>query len=261
MFILRTMVDELESHGYAVEERVVDTSLYGVPAVPPAPHPGRAARRHRRSVAESRRTRSRCGTRSVTCRRSKGGGDRRTEPAAGRSMTGRRRRSSSGCARAWSGADADRVYDHITRPVREDDQRAFELDGPRRPGTRIFQRTCGGTGPTSSTTSTSGLDENGLSRTITAHIAKDGYWYIHPQAGPHPDGPRGGPAADVPGPVPVRRATISRVPADRQRGAARSSANASARRYVSAWLNRSRPDHQRRRSAARSPDGSMPASS
>ena len=31
MFILRTMVHELEGHGYAVEERVVDTSLYGVP--------------------------------------------------------------------------------------------------------------------------------------------------------------------------------------------------------------------------------------
>ena len=31
MFILRTMVHELESMGYAVEERVVDTSQYGVP--------------------------------------------------------------------------------------------------------------------------------------------------------------------------------------------------------------------------------------
>ena len=31
MFILRTMVHELESLGYAVEERVVDTSRYGVP--------------------------------------------------------------------------------------------------------------------------------------------------------------------------------------------------------------------------------------
>ena len=31
MFILRTMVDELEELGYAVEERVVDTWRYGVP--------------------------------------------------------------------------------------------------------------------------------------------------------------------------------------------------------------------------------------
>ena len=31
MFILRTMVHELESLGYAVEERVMDTSQYGVP--------------------------------------------------------------------------------------------------------------------------------------------------------------------------------------------------------------------------------------
>ena len=31
MFILRTMVHELESLGYVVEERVVDTSQYGVP--------------------------------------------------------------------------------------------------------------------------------------------------------------------------------------------------------------------------------------
>ena len=47
MFILRTMVHELEGLGYAVEERVVDTWRYGVPAVSAAPDPCCAARRDR----------------------------------------------------------------------------------------------------------------------------------------------------------------------------------------------------------------------
>ena len=78
------------------------------------------------------------------------------------------------------GEDADRVYDHITRPVREDDERAFELMDPktrysdlpadmRRYRDDIFDDKY------------KRLDENDLSRTITAHIAKDGYWYIHPR--------------------------------------------------------------------------------
>jgi DNA (cytosine-5)-methyltransferase 1 len=75
---------------------------------------------------------------------------------------------------------ADRVQDQITRPVREDDKIAFQYmdaktrysDLPehlRRYRADIFDDKY------------KRLDENGLSRTITAHIAKDGYWYIHPR--------------------------------------------------------------------------------
>ena len=78
------------------------------------------------------------------------------------------------------GQHADRVYDQITRPVREDDKIAFahmdsktrysELpDELRRYRADIFDDKY------------KRLDEHGLSRTITAHIAKDGYWYIHPK--------------------------------------------------------------------------------
>jgi DNA (cytosine-5)-methyltransferase 1 len=75
--------------------------------------------------------------------------------------------------------DARRVYDHITRPVREDDAIAFaqmnhdtrysDLDPDlKRYRDDIFDDKY------------KRLDPNDVSRTITAHIAKDGYWYIHP---------------------------------------------------------------------------------
>jgi DNA (cytosine-5)-methyltransferase 1 len=72
------------------------------------------------------------------------------------------------------------VYDHITRDVRPDDAEAFALLGQgqtyadlpahlQRYRSDIFddkyKRLCW----------------SGLSRSITAHIAKDGYWYIHPE--------------------------------------------------------------------------------
>ena len=74
----------------------------------------------------------------------------------------------------------DMVWDHITRPVRDDDREAFSLmtsntkygalpERLRRYRSDIF---CD---------KYKKLDGNGLSRTITAHLAKDGYWYIHPK--------------------------------------------------------------------------------
>jgi len=75
--------------------------------------------------------------------------------------------------------DPDLVWDHITREVRPDDRKAFALlpEGGtydslppelQRYRTDIF------------TDKYKRLARHELSRTITAHIARDGYWYIHP---------------------------------------------------------------------------------
>lgn len=72
------------------------------------------------------------------------------------------------------------VHDHITRAVRRDDLEAYELldegqtyadlpDRLRRYRSDIF------------TDKYKRLSWGELSRTITAHLAKDGYWYIHPE--------------------------------------------------------------------------------
>jgi len=71
------------------------------------------------------------------------------------------------------------IHDHITRPVRPDDAEAFALLHPgqtyqhlpehlRRYRSDIFADKY------------KRLVWDDLGRTITAHIAKDGYWYIHP---------------------------------------------------------------------------------
>lgn len=77
--------------------------------------------------------------------------------------------------------DEDRrvVYDHITRAVRPDDAEAFEL--LREGGTyeelpRRLQRYRADI----FSDKYKRLEWKGLSRSITAHLAKDGYWYIHP---------------------------------------------------------------------------------
>ncbi|HZK78622.1 MAG TPA: DNA (cytosine-5-)-methyltransferase, partial [Gemmatimonadaceae bacterium] len=76
--------------------------------------------------------------------------------------------------------DRDAVHDHITRDIRDDDAEAFGLLGEgqtyadlpqhlRRYRSDIF------------TDKYKRLAWSEVSRSITAHIAKDGYWYIHPQ--------------------------------------------------------------------------------
>src|ERR1700682_4878702 len=87
-------------------------------------------------------------------------------------LAGRLRRDVTASECAW-------IYDHISRSVRPDDLEAFRMmregdtyaDLPkrlRRYRDDIF------------TDKYNRLTWDGLSRTITAHIARDGYWYIHP---------------------------------------------------------------------------------
>lgn len=82
--------------------------------------------------------------------------------------------------RGLRGTDARVIRDHITRPVRPDDRRAFEqMDATTRysdldPSLKRYRDDI-----FDDKYKRLGWDEQ--SRSITAHIAKDGYWYIHPE--------------------------------------------------------------------------------
>src|SRR6266516_2835709 len=180
MFILRSMVLELEQLGYAVEERLVDTSQYGVPQF--------RQRLILVAIADGARFWWPPADENVEKVSSAisdlppvAGGWRAPGGADGwQAYRGPRTRFQRSMRLGVPPVQSDRVYDHITRPVRADDELAFDLmdvgtlysDLPeeyKRYRDDIFDDKY------------KRLDEHDLSRTITAHIAKDGYWYIHPQ--------------------------------------------------------------------------------
>ncbi|MCL7458591.1 DNA (cytosine-5-)-methyltransferase [Micromonospora echinofusca] len=180
MFILRTMVHELESIGYSVEERSVETFRYGVPQfrqrlILVALRDGTAFK-----WPQEQRERVTVWNAIGDLPQVEGG----WRPAGGAEGWSDYDRPLSEFQRRMRESvptdDSNKIFDHITRPVREDDARAFEAmdattryrdlpDEVKRYREDIFDDKY------------KRLDENNLSRTITAHIAKDGYWYIHPR--------------------------------------------------------------------------------
>lgn len=180
MSILRRMIDELEESEYTVHAQVLSAAEHGVPQ-----YRQRLVLVAFRDGNEFRWPRA---TRLTTVAdaigdlpkveggwRPEGGADgfRRYKLPKKASSFARRMRE------RVPAADQQRVYDHITRPVRDDDKKAFaQMDSTtlysalpkqlKRYRDDIFDDKY------------KRLDANLPSRSITAHIAKDGYWYIHP---------------------------------------------------------------------------------
>jgi DNA (cytosine-5)-methyltransferase 1 len=163
----------LRDLGYEPESRVLESNQYGVP-------------QHRaRLIVVALRTGSFTWPkrrRPVTVRDAiadlpRVAGDQRREKLRYRgAATDFQRRARRGIPAPDKGV----VYDHITRGVRSDDLAAYRLMKPgatykslppelQRYRTDIYSDKY------------KRLEWDHVSRTITAHIAKDGYWYIHPR--------------------------------------------------------------------------------
>lgn len=180
MFILRSMTEELEQIGYSVSARVIDTWRYGVPQM--RQRLLLVALRDGIAFSWPDESESR-----VTLWNAIGdmpeveGGWRPEGGAFGwADYVGPRTAYQRWIRRRVSEEDAHKLFDHITRPVRQDDRAAFESMTHKTKYTDLapeFQRYR----KDIFDDKYKKLDENDLSRTITAHIAKDGYWYIHPR--------------------------------------------------------------------------------
>ncbi|MEU1882940.1 DNA (cytosine-5-)-methyltransferase [Streptosporangium sp. NPDC020072] len=179
-FVVRTIEQQLEELHYATQVRLVDAWRYGVPQ-----HRKRLILLARndtekfdwpQAVEEKDRTTLRDAI-----------GDLPELPVVPRDRVGDRNwpyvmppeKQSNFAKNMRKRAQKDVVWDHMTRRVREDDWQIFggmdskTLYSQIDPALQRYKAD-------QFTDKYKKLDWDDLSRSITAHIAKDGYWYIHP---------------------------------------------------------------------------------
>lgn len=173
LFVVRTIVAILEKIGYCTQVQLVDAWRHGVPQhrqrlILLARNDG-AGFRWPKEVDRFTTLREAIGD---LPRLGLGTGDRRMEHDA--------EHLAEFAQRMRIGSDKGLVFDHMTRPVRDDDRKVFaemtsktlysSIDPKlRRYSAETFDDKY------------KRLDWDDRSRSITAHIAKDGYWYIHPE--------------------------------------------------------------------------------
>lgn len=169
---VRFMVEELEQVGYFTQLRLVDAWLHGVPQhrkrlillarndvdeFPWPDHVGRTLLRD--TIRDLPPLTGDVGARATNY-----------QQPADLSAFARRMRK---------GADEGVVHDHMTRPVRDDDREIFSMMDSRTLYAHIPKELRRYSADTFDD-KYKRLDWDDISRSITAHIAKDGYWYIHP---------------------------------------------------------------------------------
>ncbi|CAG7649294.1 DNA cytosine methyltransferase [Actinacidiphila bryophytorum] len=184
-FVIRTIEDELEEIGYATQVRLVDAWNYGVPQ-----HRKRLILLARNDVDDF--TWRKPDEKRTTLRDAIGDLPELevipTERVGQRKLTYRTPRNLSDFGRKMrDGAPRGTVWDHMTRRVRKDDHRIFQVMEPDTKYSELQEKLARDEKKYQRYSATKYTDKykklawNELSRTITAHIAKDGYWYIHPE--------------------------------------------------------------------------------
>ncbi len=171
--VIRSMMGAFEREGYYTQLRLVSASTYGVP------------QHRRRLILLARRDVEHFGWPNTQepepiLRDAIGDLPSLDGTIGARTLPYSGRPNDSPFALAMrDGVPQDVVWDHMTRPVRDDDRRVFQkmdsttVYGKLPPEDRRYS------GETFDDKYKK-LDWEALSRSITAHIAKDGYWYIHP---------------------------------------------------------------------------------
>ncbi|MFI2029745.1 DNA (cytosine-5-)-methyltransferase [Streptomyces buecherae] len=184
-FVIRTIEDELEDLGYATQVRLVDAWNYGVPQ-----HRKRLILLARNDVDQF--VWQKPDLQRTTLRDAIGDLPELevvpTERVGQRVLKYRKPRKLSDFAtRMREDAPRGVIWDHMTRRVRKDDYRIFEVMESDTKYSDLHKKLTKEEMEYQRYSATNYTDKykklawDELSRTITAHIAKDGYWYIHPE--------------------------------------------------------------------------------
>lgn len=170
--VIREIAEELELSGYLVDYRLLDAWRFGVPQ-----HRKRFFLQARRDTAVL--TWPPVSEEKVSVRDAIEDLPQLGVTVGARELPREQTEVSPFALQMSKSSDQSVIFDHMTRPVREDDREAFGMMTSKTLYSDLPERLRRYRSDTFDD-KYKRLDWDDLSRTITAHIAKDGYWYIHP---------------------------------------------------------------------------------
>ncbi|MEU3109291.1 DNA (cytosine-5-)-methyltransferase [Streptomyces albidoflavus] len=177
--VVRIIEEKLEGLGYATQVRLVDAWHYGVPQ-----HRKRLILLARNDVEKfewSDKRNTHVSLRDAISDLPELEVEPRERIGARALPYQEKQKLSDFAAQMREGAEAGLVHDHMTRRVRKDDWEIFTDHMDSRTLYSQIPKRLQRYRADNYTDKYKKLDWDDRSRSITAHIAKDGYWYIHPR--------------------------------------------------------------------------------